>query len=124
MKVCLPIESDRGPDSLPYAHFGSAPYFLLYDTETGQTRTIGNADEHHVHGACQPLDALAGERVEAIIVGGIGSRAIARLNGQGIKVYRSLPGSARENIERLQKNELPELTPDQACGGHGHPCGH
>jgi predicted Fe-Mo cluster-binding NifX family protein len=122
MRVCLPTQQDRGLESLPYSHFGSAPYFLVYDTETKEMKTIDNRDEHHAHGACNPLKALAGDTVDAIVVGGIGSRAIAGLNGLGIRVYRSTPGTIRENIERLEKNELVELTPADACGHHNHGC--
>jgi predicted Fe-Mo cluster-binding NifX family protein len=122
MKVCFPIEQDRGMESLPYAHFGSAPYFLVYDTESRQAKTIDNRDEHHAHGACNPLKALAGDTVDALVVGGIGSRAIAGLNRLGIKVYRATPGTIRENIARLEKKELVEWAPDDGCGQRHHGC--
>jgi predicted Fe-Mo cluster-binding NifX family protein len=122
MRVCFPTQQDRSLDSLSYSHFGSAPYFLVYDTETKEIRTIDNRDEQHAHGACNPLKALAGDSVDAIVVGGIGSRAIAGLNGLGIEVYRSAPGTIQENIERLEKNELVELTPADACRHHNHGC--
>jgi predicted Fe-Mo cluster-binding NifX family protein len=122
MRVCFPTQQDRSMESLPYSHFGSAPYFLVYDTETEEMKTIDNRDEHHAHGVCNPLKALAGDAVDAIVVGGMGRRAIAGLNGLGIKVYRSAPGTIQENIERLEKNELVELTPADACGHHNHGC--
>jgi predicted Fe-Mo cluster-binding NifX family protein len=122
VRVCFPTQHDRSLESLPYSHFGSAPYFLVYDTETKEIKTIDNRDEQHAHGACNPLKALAGDSVDAIVVGGIGGRAIAGLNGLGIKVYRSAPGTIQENIERLGKKELVELTPADACGHHNHGC--
>lgn len=122
MRICIPSEYDRGLESLPYSHFGSAPYFIVYDTDTKKIKAIPNGDEHHTHGACNPLNALAGNTVDAIIVGGIGSRAIAGLNSMGIKVYQSIPGTIQENIHRLENHGLPELTPAQACSHHGHEC--
>ena len=86
MRICIPTQQDEGLEGLPYSHFGSAPYFIVHDTETKQTWTIENGDENHAHGACNPLKALAGDRVDAIIVGGIGGRAIAGLNGLGISL--------------------------------------
>jgi predicted Fe-Mo cluster-binding NifX family protein len=122
MRICIPIQHDRGIESLAYSHFGSASYFIIYDTDTGETKTIQNTDQHHEHGSCHPLKALAEETINAIIVGGIGSRAIAILNDMGIKVYRSSPGTVKENIDLFKKNELPELTPANACSHHDHGC--
>jgi predicted Fe-Mo cluster-binding NifX family protein len=122
MKICIPSEQNLGLESPTYSHFGSAPYFIIYDTETRALKTLENADEHHAHSACHPLKALAGETVDAVIVGGIGGRAIAGLNGAGIRVFRSIPGTVRENLDRLENGRLSELTPDQACAHHRHGC--
>lgn len=119
MKVCIPTSEDRGLAGLPYGHFGSAPYFLLYDTESKQAETIDNRDQHHVHGACNPLRALIGARIDALIVGGIGARAIAGLNGMGARVYCSVPGSIEDNLRFLVAGELREVTAAEACGHHG-----
>jgi predicted Fe-Mo cluster-binding NifX family protein len=123
MKICIPSEQDRGLKSLTYSHFGSAPYFILYDTVSGAVRAFRNADEHHAHGTSHPLKALSGEMIDAVIVGGIGGRAIAGLNGLGIKVYRSVPGMVKDNVDLLEKGQLAELTPDEACAHHRHGCG-
>jgi predicted Fe-Mo cluster-binding NifX family protein len=108
MRVCLPTQQDRGLESLPDSHFGSAPYFLVYDTETKEMKTIDNRDEHHAHGACNPLKALAGDTVDAIVVGGVGSRAIAGLNGLGIRVL-SMP--AKSLIRLLAESLFPFTNP-------------
>jgi predicted Fe-Mo cluster-binding NifX family protein len=122
MKICIPTFEERGLAGEPYGHFGSAPYFLLYDSETKKTETINNGDEHHVHGACNPLKTLGGGQVDALIVGGIGGRAIEGLNAMGIRVYRSVPGTIRDNVESLAKGELLELTAADACGHHNSGC--
>ncbi len=122
MRIGIPIEQNRGMESLPSLHFGSAPYFMVYDTESGEAKIIRNEDQVHAHGTCHPMSALTGEVVEAIIAGGIGARAIALLSGLGIKVYRSTKGTARENIDRFKNNDLLELTPGDACGRHDHEC--
>jgi len=80
----------------------------------------------HAHGMCSPLKALDGKKVDAIVVGGIGAGAINHLNQMGIKVYRGSEGTIQDNIDLFENNTLPEITMDQACGGHGHNggCGH
>ena len=120
MKVCIPAQDQRGLEGTPYGHFGSASHFVVHDTETGQTEVINNADSHHEHGMCHPVGALGGRDIDAIIVGGIGARAIMKLNAEGMRVYRSVDGTIRENVERLSNGKLEEITVDGACGGHTH----
>ncbi len=84
MKICFPVESDKGLDSDVFGHFGSAPIFVAFDTLTKSIDTISNQDLGHAHGMCNPLKALDGKMVDVIIVGGIGAGAINKLNGMGI----------------------------------------
>ena len=124
MKVCIPAQDELGLEGAPYGHFGSASHFVVHDTDSGATEVISNEDGHHAHGMCHPVGALGGRRIDAIIVGGIGSRAIMKLNAEGMRVYRSAPGSIRENIELLKGSKLDEITAEGACGGHEHGGGH
>ena len=124
MKVCFPVQKDNGIDSMVYNHFGSAPAFIIADTDGDGTDTVGNRDAHHEHGACNPIMALGGNRVDAVVVGGIGAGALRKLNADGIRVYRSLDVTVKGNLNLLQENRLPELTMDHTCGGHQGGCAH
>jgi len=124
MKICFPVESDKGLESEVYGHFGSAPVFVIVDTETQAIDTITNGNQHHAHGMCNPLKALNDKPVDAIVVGGIGAGAINKLNTQGIKVYRAFMGSVDTNLTYFKNGSMPQLTLDQACGGHGEGCSH
>jgi len=124
MKICFPVEENQGLESLVFGHFGSAPAFMVVDTETRDVLKIVNRDLHHAHGACSPLKALDGQQVDAIVVGGIGAGALLGLNRAGLKVYRALRGTIADNLAGMAHAELPELTSDQVCGGHSHGCGH
>ena len=118
MKICFPVEKDEGFDSNVYNHFGSAPIFMVVDTETNSLRTISNRDQHHAHGACNPMKALDNQHVDAIVVGGIGAGALTRLNQMGISVHRSLGVTVRSNLELFVSRRLPQLTMQGCCGGH------
>lgn len=89
MKLCIPVEINEALNSIVYGHFGSAPLFLIVDSEALTVEPLTNHDEHHVHGACNPLKALAGRTVDAVIVGGIGAGAVRGLRQSGIVVDRS-----------------------------------
>ena len=120
MKVCFPVQENNGMESVVYNHFGSAPTFVLVDTEVQSATTVNNADINHVHGACNPIMAMGGQDVDAVVVGGIGAGAIQGLNSRGIKVYRAVAPTVKENLALLSASGLPELTLQHACGGHDH----
>lgn len=119
MKICFPVEQDRGLESPVYNHFGSAPVFLVVDAETGALEPLANGDRHHAHGGCSPVKALGGALVDAVIVGGIGPGAIRGLLAKGIRVFRAEPGTVGENLGRWHADALAPFLPAAACGGHG-----
>lgn len=63
MRICFPVEALEGLDSKVYEHFGSAPGFVIVDTDVNTVEEIDNGDLHHGPGMCQPLKALEGARL-------------------------------------------------------------
>lgn len=126
MKICFPVQHNAGLESTVYNHFGSAPHFVIVDTETNTVAAINNRDQHHAHGACNPLKALDNQQIDAVIVGGIGAGALTRLNQAGVKVYRAQSQALKDNIALLEANNLPEFILQGCCGGHdsGGSCSH
>jgi len=127
MKICFAVEKDEGINSAVYGHFGSAPAFVMVDTDLGSVATVGNSDMVHVHGACNPIMALGGHNVDAVVVGGIGAGALNRLNAEGIEVYASMAPTIAQNVDLLKEGRLPVLTLQHSCAGHqqgGGGCGH
>jgi predicted Fe-Mo cluster-binding NifX family protein len=124
MKVGFAVHSNEGVESKVYNHFGSAPAFIIVDTEGKEVMTVNNRDLHHVHGACNPVMALDGRSVDAMVVGGIGSGAITKLNAMGVRVYASAAPTVKENLELLDRNKLEELSVLNACRSHQAGCGH
>ena len=103
MKVCVPVSENKGMESVPFGHFGSAPEFVICDLESNEVKSINNGDLGHEHGKCQPLKALANKAVDAVIVRGIGAGAISKLNSMGTKVYQGIEGNVKENIKLLKE---------------------
>lgn len=123
MILCFPVENDNGMDSLVYGHFGSAPMFITYNSETNELNNINNQDQNHEHGMCSPIHALNGKIVDAIVVGGIGAGAINKLSAMGIKVYQAHQNTIQYNIDLFKNNALSEIKLQHACGQHGG-CNH
>jgi predicted Fe-Mo cluster-binding NifX family protein len=122
MKVCIPIQEEKGLESVAYGHFGSAPFFMICDLEKNEIKIINNGDQHHEHGMCQPLKAIGGEAVDAVLAGGIGAGALMKLNDMGIRVYRAVGDTVSKNIELLKADKLELFSANNTCSHHG--CGH
>ena len=118
MKVCVPIGKNEGINSSVYSHFGSAPFFAVCDTENNDIEIITNSNEHHEHGQCNPLGSIEGKNIQAILLGGIGQRAVEKFNAEGIKVYHSNESTVKDSIEKLKQGALKEISIDDACSGH------
>jgi predicted Fe-Mo cluster-binding NifX family protein len=126
MKIAFPAQEDMGLESPVYGHFGSAPFFIIVDSESRDYEATGNPDQAHQHGQCQPLAALSGKPVDAVVVGGIGAGALFKLNAAGIKTFRAVEGTVFDNLSLIQENRLPQFTMEQTCAGHagGGGCAH
>jgi predicted Fe-Mo cluster-binding NifX family protein len=120
MKICFPIQDDQSLDSKVYSHFGSAPAFMIVDTNTSVAETIGNADQHHAHGTCNPFRALGGRAIDCVVVGGIGGGALNKLSQAGIRVFKASARTVRENIDLFNAGQLAAFAPGHVCGGHSH----
>jgi predicted Fe-Mo cluster-binding NifX family protein len=124
MKVGFAVQDDKGMQSRVYDHFGSAPLFVIVDIASNEISTVSNKDLNHVHGACNPIKALDGRSVDAMVVGGIGAGALVKLNGMGIRVFAAAAPSVKENILLFNESKLRELSVNSACRAHDGGCGH
>jgi predicted Fe-Mo cluster-binding NifX family protein len=120
MRICFPVDEDRGLASPVCAHFGSAPVFLIVDTESRETVPVANTNQHHAHGMCQPLAALAGHSIDALVVGGIGWGAYQKLQAADIQVFLAEHPTVEAALAAHAEGRLAPVTRDSACGRHGH----
>ena len=118
MKICIPITENEGLKSKINAHFGSAPCFLIYDTASENFGIINNSDSHHSHGMCHPLKALENKDINAVVCGGMGARAVQKLNEGGIKAYKVSAGTVEDTVTQYKDGTLEEITIKNACIDH------
>jgi predicted Fe-Mo cluster-binding NifX family protein len=94
--------------------------FMLVDVKTRKAHALTNTRADHEHGACRPLDALAGSEIDALVVGGIGAGALMKVQAAGIRVFRAGAATVAGCLDAFVKNEAEEIGPGGACGRHGH----
>ncbi len=119
MKLCIPVQENNGLQSEISRHFGSAPQFLIVDTESGNCRSLPPQSQHHEHGECRPVQSLSGETVDGVVVGGIGKGALHKLQAAGIQVFISEHRTVGEVVTGYKSNSLQAATMAECCGGHG-----
>lgn len=99
--------------------FGRASWFVLVDTETGETASVDNTTGAN---AAQGAGIQAAEKVsrlgaECLITGHCGPKAFRALQAAGVEVYTGASGTITEAIEKLKLHEL-ELSTGPDVGGH------
>ena len=120
MKIAFPAVQDAGLGTQVHDHFGTARFFIIADSETGECKLIENRDMHHKHGECQPGKSLGSEKVDAVIAGGIGKGALSKLSSAGIAIYRGIEGTVSENLSLFKTGKLPVFPVEHACTDHNH----
>ena len=65
------------------------------------------------------MGILVDKDIDLVVCGGMGARAIQKLNEVGIRVFRAVPGTVEEIVVQYAESRLAEMTPEDACGHHG-----
>ncbi|MFO7967967.1 MAG: NifB/NifX family molybdenum-iron cluster-binding protein [Archaeoglobaceae archaeon] len=119
MKIAIPTESG-GEEDYVMEHFGRAPTFTVYDSETGEVSVIKNTSDH-MGGSGKPPELLASNGIDVVVCSNLGPKAVMMFEQLGIKVYR-YPGSSKvkDLIKMLKEGQLSEADLDSACQEHRH----
>ena len=121
-RIAIPSMEKGGLDGTRSGHFGHCDVFTFVDVEGGEIQEVLTvANQEHAQGGCMvPVNLLADNNVNALIVGGIGMRPLMGFNQVGIDVYYDVTRvEIRPVVEDLIAGKLPLITNDQVCGGGG-----
>ncbi len=122
VRLAIPSEGEGGLDGVRSGHFGHCDVFTCVDIEDGKIGTVRIvANKEHVQGGCMvPVQLLAQEGVNAIVVGGIGMRPLMGFRQMGIDVYHDAERrEIRPVVEGFAAGALTLITDQQVCGGGG-----
>ena len=105
-------------------HFGHTPIFtaIEFNSESNEIIEVTSiANPPHEQGGCmKPVMLLKEAGVTDVVLGGIGFRPLMGFKQVGIKAYRGVPGTIKDNFDKFASNAL-ELMENASCGqDHKH----
>ncbi|MBW1635917.1 MAG: NifB/NifX family molybdenum-iron cluster-binding protein [Deltaproteobacteria bacterium] len=121
-RIAVPSEGMGGLDGKRSGHFGHCDVFTLIDVEDGEVKEVSILNnKEHVQGGCMvPVNLLAENNVQQLVVGGIGMRPLMGFNQVGIDVYHDAERiDIRPVVEDMIAGKVPMINENQVCGGGG-----
>jgi len=99
--------------------FGRAETFIIVDLQSMDFKAIENVQQRHLpQGAgIQAAQAVAAEKVDAVITGNCGPKAFRLLQAAGIQVVTGAKGRIDEVIRQYRQGEF-ESAEKANVGGH------
>lgn len=119
MRIALPAEK-KSMDADIYQSFGRTPYIFLYNTVTKEGEFLDNSAVISQGGAgIRVAQVVADNGTKALITFRCGENAEKVLSKAEVLIYKAIPGSVRENIDKFISGEL-HLLNEFHEGFHGH----
>ncbi|MFA7673763.1 MAG: NifB/NifX family molybdenum-iron cluster-binding protein [Clostridia bacterium] len=119
MKIAMPV-NDKNLESDVCQSFGRAPYFLIYNTDTKDSCYIDNGAVASQGGAgIKASQMIADQGVKALLAPRCGENAEEVLKKSDIMIYKTIAGTAQQNINAFIAGQLVLLI-DFHPGFHAH----
>jgi predicted Fe-Mo cluster-binding NifX family protein len=121
MKICVPSLAPGGLDAIASAHFGHCEVFTIVEMdEHGSPKSASVIDNSGEHNCMIPVQKLLENKVDIVLISGIGRNPLYEFQRNGIKVYIGAVGNVRDAIEDFIGGYLKLATPDDVCRGGCH----
>lgn len=107
MIVCIPAEKKEDNTHRVFKHLGTAPIYILYDSEAKKIEFIKNElIKKQVNNKTDQPFNLKEKKIDSLIVQNMGESAIAYFNKKGVCIYKAQNQSADANLKALLNGEL------------------
>ncbi len=119
MRIAIPVD-EQSMESGVCPSFGRAPYFLFYNTVTEESYYLDNGAVASQGGAgIRAAQVIADHGAGVLITPRCGENAEEVLRRSEVLIYKSIPGTAKQNIDAYEAEQLVLLS-DFHPGFHGH----
>ncbi|MEW6725048.1 MAG: NifB/NifX family molybdenum-iron cluster-binding protein [Bacillota bacterium] len=104
MKIAIAATAPR-TDAPVDDRFGRCPYFVIIDDQ--EISSVSNPGLRAAGGAgVATAQYLAVQKVDAVCAGNVGPNALAVLAAAKIRVYQTIAGTVRDNLDALRDGRL------------------
>jgi len=116
MRIAIASNDHMGLNSQVSAHFGKCPYYTIVDIENGNIEAIKNLQNPFSEHTQGQVPAFINEqKVNILITGGIGSRAIDFFNNFDIKVISGISGRIANILNDYINGKYNEVSTPKTC---------
>ena len=114
MRICFPVDQNKGLDSVLSYHFGHCPYFVIVDVdEKGNVTTVESITnpltEKHNPGELPSF--IKSKNVNVVITGGMGPKAQQYFASYGIKPVVGAYGRVKDVLEEYLQKKIQYVPP-------------
>jgi len=119
MKIAIPLEQ-KDLDASLSPSFGRAPYLLFYDSDTEEGEFVENSAATTPGGAgIRAAQIITDYDADIVLTPRCGENAAEVLNKADVAIYKSMSGTARENVTAFLAGELALLRDFHSGFHHG-----
>lgn len=109
MKIAIPVD-EKKLESKVCQSFGRAPYLLIFDTERKESTFFDNDAVESAGGAgIRTSQMIIDNKADVLLAPRLGENAAHVLGTAEIKVYQSIDGSSKDNIDAFNDGKLSLL---------------
>ncbi len=109
MKIAIPVDH-KNIESSVCISFGRTPYFLIYNIETKESNFLENSAANSQGGAgIKAAQTVVDSEVYALLTPRCGENAAEVINAAGVKIYKTISSSIRDNITAFEERKLSLL---------------
>jgi predicted Fe-Mo cluster-binding NifX family protein len=115
MKLCIPVSSPEGFDSVIEPHLPNAEHLVFFDTESRSFESVCLRE--------QSAGGAENIQIDAVLCGSINRITLRTLVEQGIGVYGTEAATVGAAIAQYENGELVAVSAGAgSCGGQGQGC--
>ena len=123
-KIAIPSNSPGGLMSERSKHFGHCDLFTLIDITDGKITGVQVVDNiaHGAGGCSRPIELLQENKVNSIVVSGMGAKPLQKFSAAGINVFyapKSYSDDVYSVVNGVVKNAFSVMDKKQTCKGQG-----
>ena len=122
MRIAISAETKDGLNSIVAHHFGQCPFFVFIDLENRKTKKVEVVNNPYFdrHQPGQVPGFIYNNKVDVMLSGGMGGRAIQFFQQLGIQTATGAHGTAQLALESYLDGGLIGAAPCKESIAHGH----